>query len=127
MTSPSTVLVVEDNDFVRMQLIRFLEEGGFAVLEAKDGMVALDLLKTNLDVQVLILDLRMQPIDGLEVIKALQSQGRNIPVVVVTGDQNPDLLAEAARWHVSAVLMKPVQKDRLVKMVSRAIEHYNRR
>lgn len=121
MTDPITVLVVEDNDFVRMQVARFLQDEGYTVVEASDGAAALDLIKVH-KVAVAIVDIRMEPMDGFELIKALHSQSINLPIVLVTGDNNPDLLSEAARWHVSAVLMKPVQKDRLIKMVSRAIQ-----
>jgi CheY-like chemotaxis protein len=125
MPDQNSILVVEDNDFVRMQLIRFLEEGGYLVHEASDGLAALEILRTQ-KVDVIILDLRMTPMDGIELVKTIQSQGLMKPVIVVTGDNNPDLLAEASRWHMSAVLMKPVQKDRLLKMVSRAIAQLNR-
>lgn len=125
MPDQNSILVVEDNDFVRMQLIRFLEEGGHIVHEARDGLSALDVLRAQ-KINVVVLDLRMAPMDGIELVKTMQSQGLMKPVIVVTGDNNPDLLAEAARWHMSAVLMKPVQKDRLLKMVSRAITQQNR-
>jgi CheY-like chemotaxis protein len=116
----ATILVVEDNDFVRMQLVRFLEEGGYTVLEAHDGSSALSILKTG-SIQVLILDVRMEPMDGFELIKIMDSQNIQVPIILVTGDNNPDLLGDASKGHVSAVLMKPVQKDRLLNMVSRAL------
>ena len=120
MLSKSKILVVEDNDFVRMQLARYLEDAGHEVIEATDGLKAQEILKP--DISLVVLDVRMAPIDGFEFIKALHSKNLQTPVILVTGDNNPDLLSEASRWHVSAVLMKPVQKDRLLKMVSRAIQ-----
>ena len=121
MTEPLKILVAEDNDFVRMQVARFLQDEGYTVLEANDGTTALDVIKKN-KISAAVVDVRMEPMDGFELVKSLHGQGVYIPVILVTGDQNPDLLSEAARWHVSAVLMKPVQKDRLIKMVSRAIQ-----
>ena len=124
MDTKKTILVAEDNDFVRMQLTRFLEEAGYTVIEAKDGEEALGLLKQpHHQVQVLVLDVRMEPIDGFELIKTLETQNVIIPTILVTGDNNPDMLSEASRWHVTAVLMKPVQKDRLLQMVSRALTY----
>ncbi len=122
MDTKNTVLVAEDNDFVRMQLVRFLEEGNYQVIEAKDGETALALLKIQ-PVHALILDVRMEPMDGVELIKNMETQNLAVPIILVTGDNNPDMLSEASRWHVSAVLMKPVQKDRLLQMVSRALLH----
>jgi DNA-binding NtrC family response regulator len=125
MTTAATILIVEDNDFVRMQLVRFLEDGGYQVHEAKDGQAALEILKTA-SIQVLVLDVRMEPMDGFEMIKVMQGLNLTLPIILVTGDNNPDLLGDAARGQVSAVLMKPVQKDRLLNMVSRALQQQSR-
>ncbi len=120
MSQGGNVLIVEDNDFVRMQIVRYLSDAGFATQEASDGQVAIDNFSKETDLA--IVDIRMEPIDGFEFIKALRGRNIQTPVILVTGDQNPDLLNEANKWGVSAVLMKPVQKDRLIKMVTRAIQ-----
>jgi CheY-like chemotaxis protein len=118
------VLIVEDNDFVRMQIVRYLNDAGFVATEASDGGKALQVIDKGFDLA--IVDVRMEPMDGFEFIKSIR--GRNIatPIILVTGDQNPDLLSEANKWAVSAVLMKPVQKDRLIKMSVRAVEQARR-
>ncbi|HNQ92621.1 MAG TPA: response regulator [Alphaproteobacteria bacterium] len=119
MSQDKKILVVEDNDFVRMQIVRYLEEHGYGILEATDGIKAQELLTPQ--ISLIILDIRMMPMDGFEFTKAIRGRYRTLPIIMVTGDQNPDLLNEASKWNVSAVLMKPVQKDRLVKMVERAL------
>lgn len=113
------ILVVEDNDFVRMQIVRYLQEAEFDVFEASDGREALEAMTDK--VGLAIVDVRMEPIDGFAFLKTLRSNDNTTPVVLVTGDQNPDLLNEAHKWGVAAVLMKPVQKDRLIKMATRAM------
>lgn len=120
MSEKSRILIVEDNDFVRMQIVRFLDEAGFEVVEAADGQQALDKINENIDIA--IVDVRMEPIDGFEFIRTIRGQSMKTPVILVTGDQNPDLLNEANKWGVAAVLMKPVQRDRLVKTVARTIQ-----
>ena len=105
MTESAKILVVEDNDFVRMQIAKFLQEEGYEIVEGTDGSDALE--KMTPDIALAIVDVRMEPIDGFEFIKTLRSEDNQTPVVLVTGDQNPDLLAEAGKWHVAAVLMKP--------------------
>lgn len=124
MTESAKILVVEDNDFVRMQIAKFLQDEGYEVIEGTDGSDALE--KMAPDVAMAIVDVRMEPIDGFEFIKTLRSEDNETPVVLVTGDQNPDLLAAAGKWHVAAVLMKPVQRDRLVKTVSRTLQSLSR-
>lgn len=118
------VLVVEDNDFVRMQIVRFLGEAGFDVVETKDGNAALENAKPG--IAMAIVDIRMEPIDGFEFIRALRGRELDMPVILVTGDHNPDLLNEAGKWGVAAVLMKPVQRDRLVKTVTRTLHSQER-
>ena len=113
------ILVVEDNDFVRMQIVRYLTDAGYEVLEATDGSIAQSMLTPQ--VNLIVLDVRMAPVDGFEFIKAVRGRDASIPMILVTGDQNPDLLNEASKWNIGAVLMKPVHKDRLVKMVERAL------
>ncbi len=119
MSQTKKILIVEDNDFVRMQIVRYLQEATYDVVEATDGAKAQELL--NAEIDLVILDVRMAPVDGFEFIKAIRGRYTKLPIIMVTGDQNPDLLNEASKWNVSAVLMKPVQKERLIKMVERAL------
>ena len=124
MADRKKILVVEDNDFVRMQIVKFLAEAEFDVIEAKDGNAALEAV--NAEIAMAIVDIRMEPIDGFEFIKAVRGRDLEIPVILVTGDNNPDLLNEANKWGVAAVLMKPVQRDRLVKTVTRTLHAQER-
>ena len=116
--------MVEDNDFVRMQIIRFLDEAGFDAVETTDGNAALE--KMGPEIAMAIVDIRMEPIDGFEFIRAVRGRDIQTPVVLVTGDNTPDLLNEAAKWGVSAVLMKPVQRDRLVMTITRTLQAQER-
>ncbi len=122
MDDQSTILVVEDNDFVRMQIVSYLGGAGYTILEASEGAAALDHVMSNDNVDLAIVDVRMEPVGGFEFIKAIRGRDIEMPVILVTGDQTPDLLEQAGQWGVSAVLMKPVEKDRLIKTVSRTIE-----
>jgi CheY-like chemotaxis protein len=125
MTEPAAetakILIVEDNDFVRMQIVKFLTDEGHTVIEASDGRAGLDKIEADPAIDIAIVDVRMEPIDGFEFLRTIRGLGIKTSVVLVTGDQNPDLLNEAAKWGVGAVLMKPVQRDRLVKTVQRSI------
>jgi CheY-like chemotaxis protein len=120
MSELRKILVVEDNDFVRMQIVRFLQAESYDVTEATNGETALAALTA--DYALAIVDVRMEPIDGFEFIRAIRAKNFTTAVILVTGDQNPDLLNEAAKWGVTAVLMKPVQKDRLIKTVARTLQ-----
>ena len=124
MGNSEKILVVEDNDFVRMQIVKFLQDDGYETLEGTDGEEALRTITQ--DIVLAIVDVRMEPIGGFEFIKSIRGSDMDTPVILVTGDDNPDLLNDAQKWGVAAVLMKPVQKDRLTKMVARTIAGYKK-
>lgn len=120
MTQKSKILVVEDNDFVRMQIVKFLQDAEYEVVEATDGKAALEQVSAEIDLA--IVDVRMEPMGGFDFIRAVHGLDLETPSILVTGDQNPELLHEASTLGVAAVLMKPVERERLVKMVSRALQ-----
>jgi CheY-like chemotaxis protein len=124
MSQQRTVLVVEDNDFVRTQIVTFLKAAGYDTQEATDGDKALDVITD--DITLAIVDVRMEPMDGFEFLSMIRAQGYQTPVVLVTGDQDGSLLERAGKHGVSAVLLKPVQKDRLISTVDRLVERGHR-
>lgn len=124
MGASRTILVVEDNDFVRMQIVSFLKGAEYETLEAVDGNTALDIMSK--DVALAIVDVRMEPMGGFDFISMLQAEGYKIPVILVTGDQDNSLLERANKHGVAVTLLKPVQKDRLVTSVARLLERGSR-
>lgn len=118
--NPHHILVVEDNDFVRTQIKMFLKGDAYIIHEATDGSAAQTWLETN-KADLIIVDVYMEPMGGFEFMRLLRGRGHNTPVVLVTGDQNHDLLEQSNRLGVASVLIKPVKKDRLVTMVQRLI------
>jgi len=122
MSEPHKILVVEDNDFVRMQIVQFLKSEDYVVVESTDGQAALDQIAGGDSYSLAIVDVRMAPIDGFEFLRVLRGSGNNTPVILVTGDSNPDLLSEANKFGVAAVMMKPVQRDRLIQTIARTLK-----
>lgn len=112
------ILLAEDNNFVRMQIAKYLQDDGHEVVEEINGEAAYKAMDTSFDLA--IVDVRMEPMSGFEFITAIRGDEMEIPVVLITGDQNPDMLSHASALGVFAVLMKPVQKERLLKTVERA-------
>jgi len=131
MSDVAKILVVEDNDFVRMQIVRYLGETGAQILEASNADQALSFIKqehhSENPVSLAIVDVRMEPVDGFEFIKSIRGLDMDTPVILVTGDNNPDLLEKAGTWGVGAVMIKPVQKDRLIMTVTRTIDASKRK
>ncbi len=120
MSRKQKILIVEDNDFVRMQLCSFVREVGFETIECTDGSAALEKINDE-NIALALVDVRMEPVDGFEFIRAIRGRNIETPVFLVTGDDNLDLLSEASKLGVATVLKKPVQKDRLIKMLERTL------
>lgn len=119
------ILLAEDNAFVRMQIAKFLKDAGYGVVEASDGDEALQMLE-KYEFGLAMVDVRMKPVDGFEFVRTIRGLNVTIPVVFVTGDSTADLLEQANKWGVSAVLIKPVQKERLMKTVEKTIRTYRK-
>ncbi len=120
MSEKQKILVVEDNDFVRMQLCRFVQDEGYETVEAADGRQAMQAMSDKAIVLALV-DVRMEPVDGFEFIRNIRAKSIKTPVILITGDDNLDILSESSKLGVTAVLKKPVQKERLIKILTRAL------
>ncbi|MFO7803170.1 MAG: sigma 54-interacting transcriptional regulator [Desulfovermiculus sp.] len=81
---PAKLLIVDDDPVVRESVAVYLEDSGFAVQEAEDGFQGLELLRRSRP-DVLLLDLRMPGMDGLDVLAEVNREARDIPVIVITG------------------------------------------
>ena len=121
MSDSYKILLVEDNDFVRMQIAGFLRDTGSEVIEAREGEEALEKVSESGGVDMAVVDIRMEPMGGFEFVQVLRGHSDNTPVVLVTGDQTSDILERASKCGVTAVLMKPVQRDRLLDVVARTL------
>ena len=89
-----TILVVEDEFFIRVSAVAILEDAGFFVLEAKNSLEALDILSRHSETDVLMTDVRMPGLmDGLALVAQVQIDHPTIRCIVVSGNTS----AEQAR------------------------------
>jgi CheY-like chemotaxis protein len=113
------ILVVDDEESVREVLRRILEEGGFTVIEADNGSSALQVVRrSKSDISLVITDITMPVMDGLELARALQASVPRMPILFVTG-KDPALLAQAG--PNARVLLKPFGPALLLATVRRII------
>jgi CheY-like chemotaxis protein len=111
------VLVVDDEDDVRQVAVAQLEALGYSVVEAATGHQALDLLKENGTIDLLLLDYAMPGMSGLAVARAAAASRPGIPIVFLTGYADPAVLDEARE----IVVRKPYRKGDLASAVERAL------
>jgi CheY-like chemotaxis protein len=114
-----TALIVDDEPEIRLLVRRQLEGAGYAVLEAPDGDEALDLLLDGLRPNVVLLDLRMPRVDGLDVIKELHSRGliEEIPVVAFSAHGCAALFDELLCLGCRDCVSKPYTHEQLLDAV----------
>jgi CheY-like chemotaxis protein len=117
--APIAVLVVEDNDELRSEIADLLAQDGCRVLLAADGMMALDLLRREPSVDLVLLDLWMPVMDGWSFRAAQRQEAgiKEVPVVVLTADDS----APARSIHADAYLRKPFEADSLSATVRRIV------
>jgi DNA-binding NarL/FixJ family response regulator len=110
--------LVDDQSLVRVGIRTLLELGGDIVVsfEASDGEEALEKLE-HMDVQVLLLDVRMPRVGGLEVLKRLKAMGRQLPVLVLTTFDDDEVVLEAVKLGAKGYLLKDVSLEQLLGAV----------
>jgi YesN/AraC family two-component response regulator len=119
------VLVIDDEDVIRQTIRKQLDGSGFEIIEAKDGEQGIDLLSTldnPLTVDVIICDIRMPKISGIEAIAYFRKEYPSTPIVVLTGYPDVALATDLLKQGVTDYLTKPVDKKSLVEAVTKAAQ-----
>ncbi len=116
------VLLVEDVDDSRYMLRRLLELEGFEVIEAQDGAMALEVLR-KFSCDVILLDLRMPNLDGIQFTRALRAttQFQSIPVIVVSASDDEKSRADARTVGCNDYVTKPIDVDLLTDLLKKHI------
>lgn len=120
------VLVIEDEEATREALVALVEALGCEVLPAASAGAALQLLETK-DVEVVLLDLGLPDIGGLEVLPRLLQVDDSVAVIVVTGDDSVATVVEAMRLGAEGFLVKPVGVPALQAALEQALRRHRTR
>lgn len=122
MVNNPRILAIDDEPFIRMTFSAFLEDAGFRVLEAKDGREGISLFDQEKP-DLVLCDLRMPEVDGLEVLNHIKKSHPEIPVVVVSGTGIIADAIEALRVGAWDYLIKPMDDmNVLIITIKRCLE-----
>ena len=116
------ILVVDDEAAARGGLEKLLKQEGYRVALAENGRVALD-LAPDFSPDVVVTDLKMPEMNGVELLTALSNQDPDLPVIVVTAFGDVSSAVEAMRAGAENFLTKPIDFDALSVAVERALEN----
>ncbi len=118
------VMVVDDEADVRTVARMCLEQAGYQVIEAEDGEQAIQKIKEGdnpLVLDVIITDINMPKINGLEAIQFFQQEWPRVPLMVMTGYPNLETAKELMKRGLVDYLVKPVDKEKLLAAVEKAM------
>jgi len=120
------ILVVDDEENVRITTAAILEQEGYLVDTASDGHEALDKVRRG-DLDLVLTDLRMEGLDGTALLQELCSKHPSVVTVVLTGYASIESSIDALRCGVYDYLVKPCVVDDLKLTVRRALQHKEQR
>lgn len=121
--SPSTVLVVEDSPPMRGFLRNALTAGGYAMVEAADGIEGLNRLQAQ-EVQAILTDVNVPRMDGLTFFRSVRQDPRfsHIPILVLTAETAPEVKAAGKAAGATGWMVKPFRPEQLRRLLEHVIQ-----
>ena len=121
MIKNNLVVLTVDDDMINLKLIKsiLLKSGSVKeVLEASNGSDAIEVLKNKDNIDLVLLDIIMPIMGGIDVLKVVRADKnlRQVPIIVLTTDETKK--AEALEFGANAFLMKPIRNDDLMKKIA---------
>ncbi len=113
-----SILLVDDDPNLRDMLRAMLEIGGFEVIEAEDGLDALEKLE-EITPDILVLDVMMPNLDGVSLCKQLRSDAEfvSLPIIMLSGKTQHQAVAEGMAAGANCYLCKPITVEELIQSV----------
>jgi two-component system, chemotaxis family, chemotaxis protein CheY len=124
-SSNGRVLIVDDEPDIRKVVRMTLHKAGYDVLEAENGEKAIEVINSGenrLLLDVIICDIRMPKVNGIEAIAYFRQNYPRVPLIVLTGFPDTDMATSLLRQGVVDYLVKPVEGEKLKASVARAME-----
>lgn len=118
------ILVVDDDPLVRRSIREWLEHDGHLALEAGDGRTAMQLLDEEV-VDLLLLDLQLPRLSGLDVLREMVRRGLTIPVVIVSGKGTIPAAVETTKLGAFDFIEKPADAEATLGIIRQALERQN--
>src|SRR4030042_5077609 len=115
------VLVVDDEENMRYMLTQILQKGGHSVDAAQNGEKALKRSEENV-FDVVLCDVRMPVMDGLEFLKEARSRKLDVPIIMMSAYSTVDLAGEAMKLGASEYISKPFKADEVLVKLKRVDE-----
>lgn len=122
MNNRARILIIDDEEIVRLSHFRSLAKAGYKADSARNGDEAIRLMRRRA-FDIVFLDLRMPGMDGIAVLRAIKRQWPDTEVVIITGFPAVATAKEAVRLGAFHYLVKPVGPDEVVRVANEALTH----
>lgn len=116
------LLIVDDEADVREFAQNFFQRRKIDVKTASSGQQAIDLLQEYFP-DLVLLDVRMGEMSGIDVLKSLRNKGNQVKIIMVTGVEDPDVIQEAESLGVTGYVHKPLALDELEQIVMKELDN----
>lgn len=118
-----SVLIVDDEPMTRNLLRLMLERAGFRILEAEDGVMALEMIAEQLP-EVVVLDVMMPHLDGITVCETLRKQAETaaLPIILLSARTAPDAIRRGLQAGANRYLGKPVSREELIRTIREVLQ-----
>jgi CheY-like chemotaxis protein len=118
-----SILITDDDPVARETLRDIFVPVGYRTLLAESGEEAIDIVKDQ-DVHLALMDMNLPKLSGLETICLVRQIKSILPMILITAEQDDNLLRKALSAHAFCVLAKPVSKNVVIYVVTKALEKY---
>lgn len=120
-----TILIVDDSQVNRNFLKKILEDNNFDVIEAERGGEALEIVETN-QPTLMVLDLLMPGIGGLETLKGLRARGYTFPIIIFTSDDKDETRKKCLDAGANELLFKPSKPSHFVNVINKVLSEHKK-
>lgn len=115
------LLIVDDDELLLDVLKTLLQSEGYDVITALDGHKAIGLVR-SVDVDLVLSDIRMRPMNGIELLRLIRKDNPDLPVIMLTAFASPQTEKESQALNAFAYLSKPFTNEEVVDTIQQALE-----
>jgi two-component system chemotaxis response regulator CheY len=116
-----TILLIDDSETVRHQVRQTLVRAGYEVLEAADGVDGLEKIRRRPALALVLCDINMPRMNGLEMLEQLHRDGSKVPIVMLTTEGQPLLIRRAKQAGAKGWIVKPIKAEPLLSAITKIL------
>ncbi len=119
MISGKTVLIVEDDIYNNLFLERLMQNANIKYYNARNGKTALDLFNNHRDIELILLDIQLPDISGLDIVKTIKELRGNVIVIAQTGFASEEDRIKCKQAGCDDFISKPIEKDKMLNLLNK--------